>query len=199
MILTDPPYGKEYLPLYEELAKLAVRVLKPGGSLVFFVGHIILDEVFNIFNEFSFKNTSNNLGLKYWWTLAVKHSGHHQKIYPRYVFAEWKPLLWYVKGERANEMVISNTIGDYIESTSPSKLLHEWEQSPVELEYIIKNLTLENQTVLDPMMGSGTTGIAALKLNRKFIGIEKNQETFKIASIRINKQEFQRIKEEEDD
>ena len=52
---------------------------------------------------------------------------------------------------------------------------------------------LENQTVLDPMMVSGTTGIAALKLNRKFIGIEKNPETFEIASLRINKQqEFER-------
>ena len=120
MIFTDPPYGKEYLPLYQELAKLAVRVLKPGGSLVFFVGHIILDEVIRIFNEFSLTN-NNSINLKYWWTLAVKHSGHHTKIYPRYVFAEWKPLLWYVKGERANDLVISNTIGDYIESTPPSK------------------------------------------------------------------------------
>ena len=49
LIFTDPPYGKEYLPLYQELAKLAVRVLKPGGSLVFFVGHIILDQVIQIF------------------------------------------------------------------------------------------------------------------------------------------------------
>ena len=68
------------------------------------------------------------------------------------------------------------------------KIEHEWEQSTVEAEYIIKNLTLENQTVLDPMMGSGTTGIAALNLKRKFIGIEKNQETFEIAKVRINKQ-----------
>ncbi|MGI9010181.1 MAG: hypothetical protein ACR2F1_03215 [Nitrososphaeraceae archaeon] len=53
-------------------------------------------------------------------------------------------MLWYVKGERADNLVISNTIGDFIESTSPSKLLHDWEQSTVEAEYIIKNLTLEN-------------------------------------------------------
>lgn len=76
LIFTDPPYGKKYLPLYQELAKLAARVLKPGGSLVFFVGHIILDEVFKIFNEFSLNNNNH---LKYWWTLSVKHSGHHQK------------------------------------------------------------------------------------------------------------------------
>jgi site-specific DNA-methyltransferase (adenine-specific) len=166
--------------------------LKPGGSLVFFVGHIILDEVFNIFYR-------HKPDLKYWWTFSVKHSGNHIKIYPRHVFAEWKPLLWYVKGDKANDLTISNTIGDFIESTSPSKALHDWEQSPTEAEHIIKNLTIENQFVLDPMMGTGTTGLATFNLRRKFIGIEKNPETFEVASLRINKQqEFERIKEKGD-
>ena len=62
----------------------------------------------------------------------VRHSGDHTKIHPRYVFAEWKPLLWYVKGVRANDLAISNTISDYIESISPSKVLHNWEQSTLE-------------------------------------------------------------------
>ena len=58
-IFTDPPYGKEYLPLYEELAKLAVRVLKPGGSLVFLIGHIILDEVIHNISGVFFKNNNS--------------------------------------------------------------------------------------------------------------------------------------------
>jgi DNA modification methylase len=123
--------------------------------------------------------------MKYRWTLAVKHSGHHTKIYPRYVFAEWKPLLWYVKGERANDLVISNTIGDYIESVAPLKIEHEWQQSTVEAQYVIKNLTIEKQIVLDQMMGSGTTGLATLNLRRKFVGIEKNPTTFEIARSNI--------------
>ena len=49
------------------------------------------------------------------------------------------------------------------------------------------------------MMGTGTTGLATLSLRRKFIGIEKNPETFEIAKVRINKQqEFERIKEKRD-
>jgi hypothetical protein len=117
--------------------------------------------------------------------LAVKHSGHHTKIYPRYVFAEWKPLLWYVKGERVNDLIVSNTIGDYIESVAPLKIEHEWQQSTVEAQYVIKNLTIENQIVLDPMMRSGTTGIAALSLKRKFIGIEKEPSIFEMVRARI--------------
>jgi len=67
----------------------------------------------------------------------------------------------------------------------PDKILHEWIQSPVEAEHIIKNLTLKNQIILDPMMGTGTTGVAAIKLNRKFIGIEKDRVTFEIARSNI--------------
>jgi ParB-like chromosome segregation protein Spo0J len=190
LILTDPPYSREYLPLYQELGKLAVRVLKPGGSLVFYVGHIILDQVIGIFKDLSLTNDNNSSFLKYWWILSVKHSGRHTKIHPRYVFAEWKPLLWYVKGERANDLIVSNTIGDYIESVAPPKIEHEWQQSMVEAQYVIKNLTIENQTVLDPMMGLGTTIVASNKLNRKSIGIELNSETFEIAKATILKEDL---------
>ena len=185
MIFTDPPYGKEYLPLYQELAKLAVRVLKPGGSLITYAGKIILADIFKIFDGFSLcYNTSNHL--KFWWEFTVVHSGHHSKVHQRNIFPGSKPLLWYVKGERPNILVISNTISDTIQSNPPSKLLHEWEQSPVEAEYIIKNLTIENLTILDPMMGLGTTGIAALNLKRRFIGIEIDHETFLIAKSRFS-------------
>ena len=59
-------------------------------------------------------------------------------------------------------------------------------QKPVELlEYLIKTYTNENDTVLDNRMGSGTTGVACKKLNRRFIGMEKDEKYFKIAKERI--------------
>ena len=68
LIFTDPPYADtpENLLLYEELARLAIRVLKPGGSLVFYVGHIILDQVIGIFNNFSLTDNTNSTNLRYW-------------------------------------------------------------------------------------------------------------------------------------
>ena len=58
---------------------------------------------------------------------------------------------------------------------------------PKELaETIIKNFSKENNTVLDPFTGSGTTGVACKELGRSFIGIEISPEYFKIAERRIN-------------
>ena len=60
-------------------------------------------------------------------------------------------------------------------------------QKPVALfEYLIKTYTNEGDTVLDNVMGSGTTGVACKNLNRNFIGMELNEEYFKIATERIN-------------
>lgn len=59
-------------------------------------------------------------------------------------------------------------------------------QKPVELlEYLIKTYTNENETVLDFTMGSGSTGVACVNTNRKFIGIELDDKYFEIAKKRI--------------
>jgi site-specific DNA-methyltransferase (adenine-specific) len=59
-------------------------------------------------------------------------------------------------------------------------------QKPVALmEYLIKTYTNEGETVLDFTMGSGTTGVACKRTNRKFIGIEKDDKYFEIAKNRI--------------
>jgi len=60
-------------------------------------------------------------------------------------------------------------------------------QKPVELmQYLIKTYTNEGEVVLDFTMGSGTTGVACKNLNRNFIGIEKDEKYFEIATRRIN-------------
>lgn len=60
-------------------------------------------------------------------------------------------------------------------------------QKPVELlEYLIKTYSNEGDTVLDFCMGSGSTGVAAKNTNRDFIGIELDENYFKIAQKRIN-------------
>ena len=59
-------------------------------------------------------------------------------------------------------------------------------QKPVELlEYLVKTYTNENEVVLDNCMGSGSTGVACINTNRKFIGIELDNTYFEVAKNRI--------------
>ncbi len=174
LIFTDPPYHKEWLPMYEPLGKLACRVLKEGGSLVMYAGHYALPQIFEYMK---------NSGLKYWWEMVVKHNGSSRLLQNHHVYVMWKPLLWFVKG---NRLKVLDSIPDLIESQPPSKALNGWEQSPVEAEHVISKLTIPDDVVFDPLMGVATTGIAALRLKRRFIGIEKEQETFILAKGRID-------------
>lgn len=60
-------------------------------------------------------------------------------------------------------------------------------QKPVALlEYLIKTYTNEGDVVLDNCMGSGSTGVACVNTNRRFIGIELSEEYYNIAVRRIN-------------
>jgi len=121
----------------------------------------------------------------------------------RIIFWRMNNLLEYVKGDfaydyipifvlkKGNPKLVEGKYSCDLEFTKPQsnfkkdKLLHPT-QKPLELlKHIIKISSKENDLVLDCFAGSGTTAIACLKLNRKFIGIEKEQEYIEIAKARI--------------
>ena len=84
---------------------------------------------------------------------------------------------------------MSNFPKQIIEFSNPSGKgqLHPT-QKPVDLlEYLIKTYTQDGEVILDNCMGSGSTGVAALNLHRKFIGIELDEIYFNIAKKRIEK------------
>jgi len=67
-----------------------------------------------------------------------------------------------------------------------SKRLHPTEKPAALIEYLVKTYTIEGETVLDFCMGSGSTGVAAVNLGRKFIGVEKDEEYFMKAVARLD-------------
>ena len=73
-----------------------------------------------------------------------------------------------------------------IQKFNNEKGLHPTQKPIALMEYLIKTYTLPGETVLDFTMGSGSTGVAAKKLGRKFIGIELDTDYFEIAKNRIN-------------
>jgi len=176
LIFTDPPYDEKSLSLYKELAIIAGRVLKSGGSFICYCGTYSIPSILDFMKE---------AGLTYHWILAVKLQGSFARAWEKGISIKWKPLLWHIKGE--TKFDTTEFISDLVDSTREDKNSHDWQQSMSEALHVISRLTVENQTVLDLMMGSGTTGIAALRLNRKFIGIEIDHDTFEIAKSRISK------------
>ena len=55
------------------------------------------------------------------------------------------------------------------------------------MEHLILRHSNANQTIFDPFMGSGSTGVACVNTNRRFIGIEKDDKYFEIAKQRIER------------
>tara|TARA_Y100001970_G_scaffold193518_1_gene235159 strand:- start:545 stop:1267 length:723 start_codon:yes stop_codon:yes gene_type:complete len=99
-----------------------------------------------------------------------------------------------VKGSGYNKQTSSNKQNDgYRHAKSVIKISNPRikdghpTQKPIELlEYLVKTYTNENDTVLDCCMGSGSTGVACINLNRNFIGIELNNEYFEKAKDYLN-------------
>jgi len=99
-----------------------------------------------------------------------------------------------VKGSGYNKQTSSNKQNDgyrhaksVIKISNPRIKEGHPTQKPIELlEYLVKTYTNENDTVLDCCMGSGSTGVACINLNRNFIGIELNNEYFEKAKDYLN-------------
>jgi len=173
MIMTDLPYEQKALPLWEDLGKLAKRVLQPGGILITYSGCLYLPQVM----------ASLGRHLTYLWTGAVFHSGAKKKIYPVGLTQGWKPLLIYCKPPLT---IYWPTILD-IFSGWEEKSDHEWQQSVSEALHFVKAFCPKNGTLLDPCLGSGTSIIAGLQsgLGLKCIGIENDKAAYSKAKQRI--------------
>jgi len=63
---------------------------------------------------------------------------------------------------------------------------HSTEKPVALMEWVFKYYSKEGDTILDPTMGSGSTGVACKNMNRKFIGIEMDEDIFEVATKRLN-------------
>lgn len=74
---------------------------------------------------------------------------------------------------------------DLLEYDRENEIYHQTQKPVSLLEYLILTYTQKGELVLDNTMGSGSTGVAAVNLDRNFIGIEKDAHYFEIAQRRI--------------
>ena len=169
-IVTDPPYAVEHLDCYDKLAKLADHLLPDGGNCLVMTGQANLLSVGEALTE----------RLKYQWTLCYYTPGASTQVFGRHVKSNWKPILWLTKGGNENEHV-----DDLITSDASDKRFHEWGQSVTGMSRVVERFTNPGSLVCDPFCGAGTTGIAALALDRKFLGMDTNLDALNNAADRL--------------
>jgi len=160
IILTDPPYPQEYLPLWDDLGAFAARVLKPTGVLLAYSGQLHLPQVLAMLTKH----------LRWWWMCAIQHTGASGYVVAggRRVINLWKPLLVLAP----KDAPLSTHFRDFIEGGGRQKELHNWEQSTDEAVRILQMFGHPNALVVDPFAGSGSFGRAALQAGMRFIGAE---------------------------
>lgn len=170
-IITDPPYPKEYLPLYGTLAERAQEWLKPDGLLIAMCGQSYLDQVINLMSMY----------LDYYWTACYLLPGQPTPLRQRQVNTSWKPLLIF-----GNLNYSGKIFGDVFRSDGNDKDFHKWGQSISGMYSIISQVCLPGQSILDPFCGAGTTGIAAIKHNCLFDGIDIDEQNVNISKARLD-------------
>lgn len=172
------------------------RVLKDNGTIwisgtmhnIYQVGYALQKNKFKLLNEISwFKpNAPPNLSCKYFahahetliWARKNEKTPH---IFNYSLMREWDDKIT-PKGKQMRSIW-------HIPLTPMSEKNHGKHptQKPIELlKRIISSSTNEGAVILDPFNGSGTTGVVAIALNRKYIGIDKDKEFLKITQKRIN-------------
>lgn len=181
-IVTDPPYGINYMDLGSHKAKFGWNDhLQVGEWDKARIEKVYFDEILRV--------------------------GKKVCIWGGNYYTDYLPptMQWFIwdKGQRMFSLAdfemawSSNWNASRIFDYSRSKALQDGKvhptQKPIDLmTWCIRNMGVEpHQTVFDPFMGSGTTGVACMKLGMKFIGCEISPEYFAIAKKRIKSASLQ--------
>jgi methylase of polypeptide subunit release factors len=123
--------------------------------------------------------------LNYVWTVAVVYPSSPATLYRYRIKSLWKPVLVFSKTQYAPAEK-SEWFIDRLEGEGRTKENHDWEQGLGEAHSLIEYFTFPGDLVVDPFLGSGTNGLAAVRLRRKFIGCDIDEKAVGITTARIN-------------
>ena len=218
-IICDPPYGTtackwDTVVPFEDMWKRLNKLIKPNGAIVLFGSEpfssaLRMSNIKNYKYDWIWRKTrAGNFALckknpmKYHENISVFYNK-----FPTFNLWNLKKLDKEIKNSRKNKggnlghcvdkgnyvqihTGYHNSILEFSNKSGRGYSFHPT-QKPVDLlEYLIKTYTNENEIILDFTMGSGSTGVASLNTNRRFIGIELDNNYFDIASKRIEEAYF---------
>jgi DNA modification methylase len=184
VVLTDPPYGLNKngirgdtdLSIFYNILPECYRVLKKDSFFITFFSTKFLPQLF--------KNNPFN----YFWQVVlycpegrVKSPIGYTKFMSCFVFKKGNPKI-----VQQNKDIFVDTPGKMVEPDE-GYIDHPTPKPKHFIKEILKMFTKENDLILDPFIGSGSTAVACVQLNRNFIGFEIEEKYCKIALDRINK------------
>lgn len=214
-IITDPPYGTtackwDTIIPFEDMWLRLNKLIKPNGAIVLFGSEpfssaLRMSNIKNYKYELIWKKSKCGSPLTAKYKPLTKHENisifekkGNKTIYnPQMLEGEpykrkWTPnktnnMKYGIKGVETDNKGTRHPdcILDFPQKWRRQDQVHPTQKPVALMEYLIKTYTNENETVLDFTMGSGTTGVACKNLNRKFIGIELDENYFNIAKDRI--------------
>lgn len=178
LIWTDPPYAVKDIELYSTLGEKGAAALKPGGHLFSYVGQIALPDALERLCAH----------LTYWWILSSfyenRATGH---VWSRGVRPLWKPIAWLRKEPQG---IPAEWVFDTVTSPKAKASGHPWEQPSKDAVRYLSILASNDDVILDPFMGSGSTLRAAKDCGRKSIGIEVEERYCEIAVKSLGQEVF---------
>ena len=219
MILCDLPYGTtackwDTIIPFEPLWEQYERIIKDNGAIVLtasqpFAMNLAMSNMRLFRDEWIWDKTR---GSNFQLAKKMPMKSHENVLVFYKKLPTYNPQYWYsspyktTEGKRARTIEgLSNssagvnrtaTVSDgrryplsIITIKRDSEKLHPTQKPVALLEYLIKTYTNEGETVLDNCMGSGSTGVACVNTNRRFIGIELDENYYNIAKQRIESQE----------
>jgi DNA modification methylase len=183
LVLTDPPYPNFdlftnvktedfYISVFNEL----YRILKKDRFLITFWSISDLPNIFKIMEK---------IGFNYVWQV-IYYIKNAQENHIRVGFSNYNSALIFEKGRAKRVKQIRDVVEDIISSIKRKEIQHPTPKGLKVVENLIKFSTREEDVVLDPFLGSGTTMIACRNLKRNCIGIEINKEYVEVAKKRLN-------------
>ena len=197
LVLTDPPYNIARENNFSTMGRAGIdfgewdkgfdlfsyidqvsRVLNKDGSFVVFNAWRNLGAIADYAEKQGFETKD---------MIRLEKSNPMPRNRDRRYITDYECAIWFVKEKakwtfnRQDDKYQRPKFVACIESG-----LHPTQKNLSLMENLVKIHSNENNVVLDPFMGSGTTGLACKNLNRHFIGIEQNANYFEIAKGRIN-------------
>jgi DNA modification methylase len=217
MILCDLPYGTtqckwDTIIPFNDLWEQYVRIIKPNGAIVLtacqpFTSNLVMSKP-NLFRYSLVWEKSKSTG--YLNSKKMPMRSHEDILVFYKNLPTYNPQMTeglpYDKGkanrptdvyrEQKGEIHVKNDTGlryprsvQYFKTAESEGKVYHPTQKPISLmEWLIKTYTNENDIVLDNCIGSGTTAIAAIRTNRRYIGIELDINFYNITNQRIEEE-----------